>query len=645
MSATGTNDQSRERIVALVLLLQSVFPDSSLSQEQIVRGLEIDAYPESSKGPQKVRAYQGGHTAIRQKFERDKARIRDLGFDIETVTSGDDVVGYRIDPASGYAPALEFSEQEERVVRMALRFCGFGASGVFSLFNDGPASDGGLEFTNYYTPVLRALHLRRALSFDYRSSTNKNRLVEPLTIGHFKGATYLVARVKGTDEVKGYRFTRMTSMPLVLPDRFEVDESVEQVAKAWRPEFSRAPSPLDVVVTTNENYADLLLRQFPHALAARKRGGVVEIGISFESPRVALRFVLEAANRVRLQSPKSLKSELAAWLRQVNRGKVPPLDDLRFEGPATNDVLGQTLQLLHAVYLSDDGLRISELATRFSMDPGLVRRTMDRLVSFMPMDGRFGYPAHVIKECDDWDNEASDDSTYRGEEFDWTGSVENSPLMWRDLFELNVALREASRVYSDPALQSAIDKIEATTRGFVQVEFTANESLLGVVQEAVKNEEQIKIRYTPGAAEKSQVRIIEPREIKVLNGHTYVRAYCTTREAWRTFRIDRINTILAKSPVDEERPHDEVGNWLTQVGDEGDEVIVIIEPHLRWLFEPLPNAQWTMLDDRRHAVKLRIADATFLDHLMLQAGGGAVVATTKYAKAGHELAKRIAQQL
>jgi hypothetical protein len=48
----------------------------------------------------------------------------------------------------------------------------------------------GLEFTNYYTPVLRALHLRRALSFDYQSSTNKNRLVEPLSVGLFNGATY-----------------------------------------------------------------------------------------------------------------------------------------------------------------------------------------------------------------------------------------------------------------------------------------------------------------------------------------------------------------------------------------------------------------------------------------------------------------------
>ena len=39
-------------------------------------------------------------------------------------------------------------------------------------------------------------------------------------------------------------------------------------------------------------------------------------------------------------------------------------------------------------------------------------------------------------------------------------------------------------------------------------------------------------------------RAIEPREMKVLNGHTYVRAYCTTRDAWRTFRLDRMSAVL-----------------------------------------------------------------------------------------------------
>ena len=42
--------------------------------------------------------------------------------------------------------------------------------------------------------------------------------------------------------------------------------------------------------------------------------------------------------------------------------------------------------------------------------------------------------------------------------------------MWRDLFELNIALREASRVYTDPAIFSAIEKIERATSAPVQIE-------------------------------------------------------------------------------------------------------------------------------------------------------------------------------
>jgi hypothetical protein len=81
------------------------------------------------------------------------------------------------------------------------------------------------------------------------------------------------------------------------------------------------------------------------------------------------------------------------------------------------------------------------------------------------------------------------------------------------------------------------------------------------------------------------------------------------------------------------------------VGEEGDEIVVVVEAANRWLFEPLPGAQWLVLDDGRHAVKFRVSDEEFVDHLMLRAGAGAVVATPKYAKAGHALAKKIAAQL
>ena len=81
------------------------------------------------------------------------------------------------------------------------------------------------------------------------------------------------------------------------------------------------------------------------------------------------------------------------------------------------------------------------------------------------------------------------------------------------------------------------------------------------------------------------------------------------------------------------------------MGEAGDEVMVVVESTLRWLFEPLPNAQWATLGDGRHVVKFRVANDSFLDHLMLQAGEGAVVATAKFANAGHELAARIKDQL
>lgn len=645
----GGVEQSRERLVALVLLLQRAWRYGAITQEEILRELTIDEYPVAAKGPRKIRAYEGTDSTVRQKFERDKARIRDLGFVIETTVTEDGLVGYRIDPSSGYAPPIYFTPDEERVVRLALRFCGFGKSGAFSVFNDVAASDGGLEASNFYTPVLRALNLRRVLSFDYLSAVNKTRVVEPLVIDVFNGASYLVARVQETREIKGYRFTRMTSMPEVLAENFDATDNDVEVARAWRPEYAKSLRPFEVVVSTNEAYADLLVRQYPQAVAAAKKNGAVEVAMTFESPRAALRFVLDGADRVRLQSPKSLKSELEEWLRGVNRGEVPSANQLAFDSAPANDVLGQTLQLLHAVYASDDGLRISELARRFSLSNEHVRLIMDRLVSLEPMaesvDGTSRFPAHVLKECDDWDDEANDDSLYRADFSDLPeGSEDPSAFMWRDLFELNIALREASRLYTDPAIFSAIEKIERATSAPVQVETTTSEALLDQVERAIEAGSQIKIVYTSSESDEAHTRAIEPREMKVLNGHTYVRAYCTSREAWRTFRVDRIKDVLATSPAPE-RPRDPVPNWLTQVGEEGDEVVVIVVADNRWLFEPLPGAVWRSLKDARHAVKFRVSEPRFLDYLMLRAGPGSVVATDKYAQAGHDLARKIAAQL
>ncbi|HUY43177.1 MAG TPA: WYL domain-containing protein [Acidimicrobiales bacterium] len=647
MAVRASIEQSRERLVALVLLLQRASDYGALSQEEILRELTVDEYPVSAKGPRKVRAYEGADATVRQKFERDKARIRDLGFAIETLEREDGSVGYRIDPSSGYAPPIYFNDDEARLVALALRFCGFGRSGAFSVFSDLPASDGGIFASNYYTPAVRALKMRRVLSFEYFSATRKTREVEPLVVDVVRGVAYLVARVRGTNEIKGYRFSRMTSMPEVLNETFDVDDELLASARAWRPEFQKSPRPVDVVVTTNRDYADLLRRQFLQAVTAEKRDGRVEVGISFDGPASALRFALDAGERVRVEGPKSLRDDLAKWLKGVNRGSAPASID--FPSLASSDVLGQTLQLLHAVYASDEGLRVSELARRFDLEPGHVRLIMDRLVSLEPMagatDGTGRFPAHVVKECEDWDDEAHDDSTYVADFSDLPeGADEPSAFMWRDLFELNLALHQAARVYRDDALVSAMGKIEDLTSSFIHVDDAPGEDLLGEVESAVQDGAQIKIEYVPVESDVAQVRLISPRELRVLNGQTYVRAYCDTRQDWRTFRLDRIKAILATSPSPAvpADPHDA---WLTRVGDAGGEVVVVLDPAKRWYFESLPGAQWTSLSDGRLAVKFHVADERFLDHLLVRCGPGAVVATPEYARAGHELAQRMVSLL
>jgi predicted DNA-binding transcriptional regulator YafY len=124
-----------------------------------------------------------------------------------------------------------------------------------------------------------------------------------------------------------------------------------------------------------------------------------------------------------------------------------------------------------------------------------------------------------------------------------------------------------------------------------------------------------------------------------------VRAFCTTRGAWRTFRVDRINAIVAQAPATETRPVDDVPNWLTNIAESGEEVVCIVDAATRYLFEPLPGAQWVSLGEGKHAVKFRVATSEFLDHLMLLAGPGAVVVTPKYASAGRALAQSILDAL
>ena len=179
--------------------------------------------------------------------------------------------------------------------------------------------------------------------------------------------------------------------------------------------------------------------------------------------------------------------------------------------------------------------------------------------------------------------------------------------MWRDLFELNIALREASRRLHRPGdlLGHRKDRARHERPGAGRDDVQRNPARAGRSGDRVHS--QIKIVYTSSESDEAPRAPIEPREIKVLNGHTYVRAYCTTREAWRTFRVDRIKRRRGDLTRTASTHRSRVANWLTQVGEEGDEVVVVIEPTLVGSSSRFPVRVWRTLKDGRHAVKFRVS--------------------------------------
>src|SRR3974390_2187342 len=128
-------EEMRERKIALFwTLVRAHETGRPITQQEIVESLTIDDLPAKTKIPKKKRAYDGQDNAFRQKFERDKAAIRDLGFEILTVRNEGDVDAYAIDPASVYVPAIALTPEEIDVVNSALAVLGIGGSGVARLF-------------------------------------------------------------------------------------------------------------------------------------------------------------------------------------------------------------------------------------------------------------------------------------------------------------------------------------------------------------------------------------------------------------------------------------------------------------------------------------------------------------------------------
>jgi proteasome accessory factor C len=644
MAFREPSETSRERQMALVYWLTSTV--EGMTQREIIDQVTVTGPSDGTPIRTRVKAYEGTPETVRAKFERDKVDLRNAGFEIIVNASEPNNPKYRIEKDGAFAPAINFTDQEHDVIAFALRFCGFGKSGAFSLFNSiAPVDDFAIN-VEVYNPIIRAINTRRVLTFDYDSTDIRSREVEPIQIIVYLGVSYLVARVRGTENYRGYRLNRIVSIPATTTATFVLTEEMQKQAALWSPKYEPAEETIEVTGTTKSAYAPRLAMQFPTVTLTELNEDTVAFSLPFTALNDAVRFVIGAGLRVQVTGPAPVVAAAKAWLTKVNRGSVPALSEITFAPEGKGSNLALAFQLLHMVHQNPEGLRISELAQRAEIDEDQVREIMGRLSCiFLPGNAAATYPAYVIKECDDWDNEETDDSLYLPTT-DVMHVDDASQMMWRDLFEVNLALHEANRVYAEPVMTSAIQKIEGACEDFVRFEMAASETQVAAIRDAIANHQRVTINYFTDEADRATERTIAPTEMKMLNGYSYVRAWCFLRNRWRNFRVDRIEWVKDPSPAGEIES-DPKPNWLTTFTESGKPVIVVMDAFLRFHFEVIPNGRWGRAKDGRHAVEFRVLDENFLDALMVRAGEGAVVAqgTPEQMKAGHELAELIKKNL
>jgi hypothetical protein len=261
MAFREPSETSRERQMALVWWLTS--SSEGMTQREIIDQVTVTGPSDGTPIRTRVRAYEGTPDTVRAKFERDKVDLRNAGFEIIVNTSDPNNPRYRIEKDGAFAPAINFTEEEHEVIALALRFCGFGKSGAFSLFNSVAPVDDFAVNVEVYNPIIRAINTRRVLTFDYDSTEIRPRQVEPIQITVYLGVPYLVARIHGTENIRGYRLNRIVSVPVTTTETFVLNEAMKQQAELWSPKYEPEEGIIEVIGTTKQAYAPRLAMQFP----------------------------------------------------------------------------------------------------------------------------------------------------------------------------------------------------------------------------------------------------------------------------------------------------------------------------------------------------------------------------------------------
>jgi proteasome accessory factor C len=284
--------------------------------------------------------------------------------------------------------------------------------------------------------------------------------------------------------------------------------------------------------------------------------------------------------------------------------------------------LGRLPRLLALVpyLLQHPGVRVAEVADLFGVSEAQLRKDLELLwVCGLPGHG----PGDLI------DLEFEGDTITLSEP---AGVTRPLRLTVDEALALVVALRtlaETPGLADKDVVGRALAKVEAAAgeaaepAGRVEVLVEGEERVLPVVREALDRGRRLHLGYYVPGRDETTERDVDPLRLLLVEGRTYLEAWCLRVEGVRLFRLDRVVAVdLLEAPAE---PHPEAEQRDLSQGlfqpSPGDQLVSLaLGPGAHWVADYHPCESVEDLGDGTLVARLRTPDTAWVRRLALRLG-------------------------
>jgi proteasome accessory factor C len=164
--------------------------------------------------------------------------------------------------------------------------------------------------------------------------------------------------------------------------------------------------------------------------------------------------------------------------------------------------------------------------------------------------------------------------------------------------------------------------------GLAMRESEATSRTRKVVVSALEQRKALWMRYYTASRDEITDRTVDPMRMLLVEGRSYLEAWCRLAEGVRLFRLDRIDrvTVLDEpaAPPPHAQPHD-VSEGLFRPEPDQREAMLVVRPDARWIEEYYPVEDVTELSGGRARIRMRYSDTSWMVRLILAQAGEVIV--------------------